>query len=226
LARFSLPLPSRSSVSVVLSTDEMLWVDKYRPTQLDKLDFHDDLTTQLKRIASPEAVGNMSHLMFYGPSGAGKKTRVMALLREVSAMPLGTGFDCYLVSFAHCTLASCGGLSLSEGGRTPFFRKATWPICHTTMCISMFGHRLMFLRLFCCAPALQIYGAGVEKMKVEVRNFKFKSSVSCPSNILSQHFLLAPRRLFLCPTTYAQPTRNLLITRLLPSTERGAHVYR
>lgn len=99
-------------------------------------------------------------------------------------------------------------------------------ICHTTMCISMFGHRLMFLRLFCCAPALQIYGAGVEKMKVEVRNFKFKSSVSCPSNILSQHFLLAPRRLFLCPTTYAQPARNLLITRLLPSTERGAHVYR
>lgn len=65
----------------------MLWVDKYRPTQLDKLDYHADLTMQLKRIASPESVGNMSHLMFYGPSGAGKKTRVMALLREVRAVP-------------------------------------------------------------------------------------------------------------------------------------------
>ena len=61
----------------------MLWVDKHRPTQLDKLDFHDDLTTQLKRISHPDSVGNMSHLLFYGPSGAGKKTRVMALLREV-----------------------------------------------------------------------------------------------------------------------------------------------
>ena len=62
----------------------MLWVDKYRPVQLDRLSFHDELTDQLHRIASKESVGNMSHLMFYGPSGAGKKTRVMALLREVS----------------------------------------------------------------------------------------------------------------------------------------------
>jgi hypothetical protein len=61
----------------------MLWVDKYRPVQLDRLSFHDDLTSQLRRMASKESVGNMSHLMFYGPSGAGKKTRVMALLREV-----------------------------------------------------------------------------------------------------------------------------------------------
>ena len=61
----------------------MLWVDKYRPVQLDRLSFHDDLTSQLRRMASKESGGNMSHLMFYGPSGAGKKTRVMALLREV-----------------------------------------------------------------------------------------------------------------------------------------------
>ncbi|KAJ1484798.1 hypothetical protein T484DRAFT_1795771 [Baffinella frigidus] len=61
----------------------MLWVDKYRPTQLDKLDFHDDLTDQLRRMASKESVNRMSHLLFYGPSGAGKKTRVMALLREI-----------------------------------------------------------------------------------------------------------------------------------------------
>lgn len=61
----------------------MLWVDKHRPMALEKLKFHDDLTEQLKRISAPDVVGNMSHLLFYGPSGAGKKTRVMALLREV-----------------------------------------------------------------------------------------------------------------------------------------------
>ena len=105
----------------------MLWVDKHRPNQLDKLDYHEvraidsrpvcaffpasepaahfgtrhrmtpgrrfllracvilvqELTSQLRRVADKENVHKMSHLLFYGPSGAGKKTRVMALLREV-----------------------------------------------------------------------------------------------------------------------------------------------
>ncbi|EKX52843.1 replication factor C subunit 3 [Guillardia theta CCMP2712] len=81
----------------------MLWVDKYRPVQLDKLTYNDGLTQQLKRISAKENVQNMCHLLFYGPPGAGKKTRIMALLRE-------------------------------------------------------------------------IYGPGVEKLKVEIKNFKFKSS--------------------------------------------------
>ncbi len=73
----------------------MLWVDKYRPVQLDRLSYHDDLTAQLRRMACKENVGNMSHLMFYGPSGAGKKTRVMALLREASPEhPLHTSCVC------------------------------------------------------------------------------------------------------------------------------------
>jgi len=42
-----------------------------------------ELTTQLRRVADKENVQKMSHLLFYGPSGAGKKTRIMALLREV-----------------------------------------------------------------------------------------------------------------------------------------------
>lgn len=63
----------------------MLWVDKYRPNQLEKLDYHEDITQQLQRIGCKENVNRMSHLLFYGPSGAGKKTRVMALLREVCA---------------------------------------------------------------------------------------------------------------------------------------------
>lgn len=58
----------------------MLWVDKHRPTALDKLDFHADLSQNLKKMA---ATGDFPHTLFYGPSGAGKKTRVLALLREL-----------------------------------------------------------------------------------------------------------------------------------------------
>eukprot|EP00656_Telonema_subtile_P036268 TRINITY_DN40242_c0_g1_i1.p1 TRINITY_DN40242_c0_g1~~TRINITY_DN40242_c0_g1_i1.p1 ORF type:complete len:357 (+),score=81.81 TRINITY_DN40242_c0_g1_i1:191-1261(+) len=58
----------------------MLWVDKHRPTSLDKVDFHEEQAAQLKQMVSS---GDFPHLMVYGPPGAGKKTRVMALLREV-----------------------------------------------------------------------------------------------------------------------------------------------
>ena len=58
----------------------MLWVDKHRPKDLGKLDYHDELTKQLSTIALS---GNMPHMLFYGPSGAGKKTRIMALLKGI-----------------------------------------------------------------------------------------------------------------------------------------------
>ncbi|KAJ3068714.1 Subunit of heteropentameric Replication factor C (RF-C) [Podochytrium sp. JEL0797] len=57
-----------------------LYVDKYRPTSLDKLDYHPDLTDQFKKMA---AVGDFPHMLVYGPSGAGKKTRIMAVLKEI-----------------------------------------------------------------------------------------------------------------------------------------------
>ncbi|OZJ05051.1 Replication factor C subunit 5 [Bifiguratus adelaidae] len=57
-----------------------LWVDKYRPTTLEKLSYHDDLSAHLKQLAS---LPDFPHLLFYGPSGAGKKTRIVAVLREL-----------------------------------------------------------------------------------------------------------------------------------------------
>lgn len=58
----------------------MLWVDKHRPKTLDALDYHTPLATNMKRMV---ASGDFPHMLFYGPSGAGKKTRVMALLRQL-----------------------------------------------------------------------------------------------------------------------------------------------
>ncbi|KAK2720826.1 replication factor C subunit 3-like [Artemia franciscana] len=57
-----------------------LWVDKYRPKQLQKLDYHTDQAAHLKKIVSS---GDFPHLLVYGPPGAGKKTRVMCILREL-----------------------------------------------------------------------------------------------------------------------------------------------
>ncbi|EDO40823.1 predicted protein [Nematostella vectensis] len=57
-----------------------LWVDKYRPTSLGKLDYHKDLAAHLKKLVHS---GDFPHLLVYGPSGAGKKTRITCILREL-----------------------------------------------------------------------------------------------------------------------------------------------
>lgn len=57
-----------------------LWVDKYRPRSLDKLLFHVSITENLRALSS---VGDFPHLLVYGPSGSGKKTRVYATLHEL-----------------------------------------------------------------------------------------------------------------------------------------------
>ncbi|XP_012697803.1 replication factor C subunit 3 [Clupea harengus] len=57
-----------------------LWVDKYRPTSLAKLDYHKEQANKLKNLVQ---CGDFPHLLVYGPSGAGKKTRIMCLLREL-----------------------------------------------------------------------------------------------------------------------------------------------
>mmetsp|Transcript_3074 Transcript_3074/g.6374 ORF Transcript_3074/g.6374 Transcript_3074/m.6374 type:complete len:387 (-) Transcript_3074:345-1505(-) len=59
----------------------MLWVDKHRPARLGQLSYHGTLTKRLTSLASDP--GGLPHLLFYGPPGAGKKTRIMSLLRQV-----------------------------------------------------------------------------------------------------------------------------------------------
>lgn len=57
-----------------------LLVDKHRPHKLDDLSYHPDLTARLRALAQS---GDFPHLLVYGPSGAGKKTRIVATLREL-----------------------------------------------------------------------------------------------------------------------------------------------
>lgn len=82
-----------------------LLVDKWRPKNLDDLHYHKDLSERLRALVSPpslslsshcsgadqrrrdsprpQAQTDFPHTLFYGPSGAGKKTRIMCTLREL-----------------------------------------------------------------------------------------------------------------------------------------------
>ncbi|KAF0295463.1 Replication factor C subunit 3 [Amphibalanus amphitrite] len=71
-----------------------LWVDKHRPTSLGKLDYHNEQASRLSKLVKS---GDFPHLLVYGPSGAGKKTRVMCLLREL----YGAGVDKLRIEHQH-----------------------------------------------------------------------------------------------------------------------------
>ncbi|EAU37918.1 activator 1 38 kDa subunit [Aspergillus terreus NIH2624] len=57
-----------------------LLVDKLRPRSLDALSYHHELSERLRSLAQS---GDFPHLLMYGPSGAGKKTRTVATLKEL-----------------------------------------------------------------------------------------------------------------------------------------------
>ena len=56
---------------------------QHRPKTLDKLVLHAELGQQLKELVGGGNGGSCPHLLFYGPPGAGKKTLLLATLREI-----------------------------------------------------------------------------------------------------------------------------------------------
>lgn len=61
--------------------DEMsLFVDKHRPRTLQSCTYHPDISKRLQSIAQS---ADFPHLLVYGPSGAGKKTRVVGVLKAL-----------------------------------------------------------------------------------------------------------------------------------------------
>jgi len=57
-----------------------IWVEKYRPKNLDEILGHKDIVKALKGYV---AAKNMPHLLFAGPPGTGKTSAAIALAREL-----------------------------------------------------------------------------------------------------------------------------------------------
>ncbi|CAD8096818.1 unnamed protein product [Paramecium sonneborni] len=59
---------------------QQLWTESTKPKSLDQLDYHEEISEMLRKLAKNS---DFPHLLFYGPNGAGKKTRVLSFLKEV-----------------------------------------------------------------------------------------------------------------------------------------------
>lgn len=64
----------------IITINMSLFVDKYRPQSFSKLDYHQEQADHLKNLVQQ---GDFPHLLIYGPPGAGKRTRIMCLIREL-----------------------------------------------------------------------------------------------------------------------------------------------
>ncbi|KAJ1882441.1 Subunit of heteropentameric Replication factor C (RF-C), partial [Kickxella alabastrina] len=71
----------------VSDSENLPWVEKYRPTSLDELVSQSDIVDTLQRFIDD---GKLPHLLFYGPPGTGKTTTVLAIARKLYGKNLGS----------------------------------------------------------------------------------------------------------------------------------------
>ncbi|CAI2373948.1 unnamed protein product [Moneuplotes crassus] len=63
-----------------MATNDVLWAEKYRPQNFDSLLFNTSQTRRLKKLVESD---DFPHLLFYGRSGAGKRTLIKSVLNEL-----------------------------------------------------------------------------------------------------------------------------------------------
>lgn len=61
-------------------TDFLPWVEKYRPSNIDEIISHDQNIETIKKLLVGKS---LPHLLFYGSSGTGKTSTIMALAKEI-----------------------------------------------------------------------------------------------------------------------------------------------
>lgn len=74
---------------------EFMWTEKYKPKGFEELTFNHKSNEKLQNLVSSP---NMPHIIFYGPDGSGKKTRINCMLKEIyGVQELKTHKDVYRV---------------------------------------------------------------------------------------------------------------------------------
>ncbi|KAK9464974.1 P-loop containing nucleoside triphosphate hydrolase protein [Lipomyces arxii] len=62
------------------SSENLPWVEKYRPTSLDDVAGHESIIATIRTFIASNRV---PHLLFYGPPGTGKTSTIIAVAREI-----------------------------------------------------------------------------------------------------------------------------------------------
>eukprot|EP00466_Bigelowiella_natans_P007607 jgi/Bigna1/53052/estExt_Genewise1Plus.C_150024 len=70
-----------------LKGDNLPWVEKYRPKQLEDLIAQDDKLNTISRLID---AGKMPHLLLYGPPGTGKTSTILACARKMNGDNFGS----------------------------------------------------------------------------------------------------------------------------------------
>ncbi|KAJ2230101.1 Subunit of heteropentameric Replication factor C (RF-C) [Coemansia sp. RSA 485] len=71
----------------VSGSENLPWVEKYRPSSLDELVSQSDIVDTLQRFIDD---GKLPHLLFYGPPGTGKTTTILAIARKLYGKNIGS----------------------------------------------------------------------------------------------------------------------------------------
>uniref|UniRef100_A0A3Q0KH24 Putative replication factor C / DNA polymerase III gamma-tau subunit n=1 Tax=Schistosoma mansoni TaxID=6183 RepID=A0A3Q0KH24_SCHMA len=59
---------------------EIPWIEKYRPSSIEDLISHDDISKTIKRFIDND---RLPHLLFYGPPGTGKTSTILAAAKRL-----------------------------------------------------------------------------------------------------------------------------------------------
>ncbi|RMZ84063.1 hypothetical protein DV737_g1278, partial [Chaetothyriales sp. CBS 132003] len=62
------------------ASDNLPWVEKYRPSTLDDVSGHQDIISTINRFIEHN---RLPHLLLYGPPGTGKTSTILALARQI-----------------------------------------------------------------------------------------------------------------------------------------------